>query len=264
VTLDAAEFEHAAGAFVERLGPARLRLLADRLERDRAGEDAAVAAVPVAGFDDAARAVLEARLRDGVPHSVAVAYLRGVAAGYGRHAESLRVESVWSGPASHRVPVRATARVLVDLVAEASRELLLMTYSAKPYEPLLETLASALRRGVTVAVVVETLQGAGTALAGGEPAAAFASLLPAVELWHWPASLREETGAKMHAKLAVADRRLLWVSSANLTSSGVGTNIEAGLLVRGGSAPPRAAEHIDALKARGVLTRLWPSAAGAS
>jgi phosphatidylserine/phosphatidylglycerophosphate/cardiolipin synthase-like enzyme len=262
VTLDAAAFERAAGAFVERLGPARLRLLADSLERDRAGEEASVAAAPVAGFDDAARAVLEARRRDGVPHPEAVAYLRGVAAGYSRHAESLRVESVWSGPASHRVPVRATARVLADLVAEASRELLLMTYSAKPYEPLLEALASALHRGVAVAVVVETLQGAGTALAGSEPAAAFASL-PGVELWHWPASLREESGAKMHAKLAVADRRLLWVSSANLTSSGVGTNIEAGLLVRGGTAPPRAAEHIDALKARGVLTRLWSSAAGA-
>jgi phosphatidylserine/phosphatidylglycerophosphate/cardiolipin synthase-like enzyme len=43
----------------------------------------------------------------------------------------------------------------------------------------------------------------------------------------------------MHAKIAVADRRVLLVTSANLTQSGVAKNIEAGLLIRG--APPRSA-----------------------
>ena len=61
----------------------------------------------------------------------------------------------------------------------------------------------------------------------------------------------------MHAKIAVADRRTLLVSSANLTQSGVDTNIEAGLLVRGGAAPQRAAEHLDRLVADGTLARLF-------
>jgi phosphatidylserine/phosphatidylglycerophosphate/cardiolipin synthase-like enzyme len=39
----------------------------------------------------------------------------------------------------------------------------------------------------------------------------------------------------MHAKVAVADRRVLLVSSANLTVSGIDENIEAGVLVRGES-----------------------------
>jgi phosphatidylserine/phosphatidylglycerophosphate/cardiolipin synthase-like enzyme len=60
----------------------------------------------------------------------------------------------------------------------------------------------------------------------------------------------------MHAKLAVADRRVLLVTSANLTQSGVAKNIEAGLLIRGGTAPARAAEHVDALRSSGKLTRL--------
>ena len=76
------------------------------------------------------------------------------------------------------------------------------------------------------------------------------------ELWHWPPRARTEPGAKMHAKIAVADRSALLVSSANLTQSGVGTNIEAGVLVRGGHAPRRAAEHVAHLIAAGVLTRL--------
>ena len=56
----------------------------------------------------------------------------------------------------------------------------------------------------------------------------------------------------MHAKLAIADRRVLLVTSANLTQSGVGRNIEAGLLTRGGVAPIRAAEHVDALRSNGT------------
>lgn len=61
---------------------------------------------------------------------------------------------------------------------------------------------------------------------------------------------------KMHAKLAVADQQVLFVSSANLTHAEVAKNLEAGLLVRGGTAPKRAAEHIAELKATGVLVPL--------
>ncbi len=130
-----------------------------------------------------------------------------------------------------------------------------MTYSARPHPPVIEALSAARARGIRVSVVVETLQGAGGALAGTEPAAAFRAV-PGVELWHWPPRARTEPGAKMHAKIAVADRWALLVSSANLTQSGVGTNIEAGVLVRGGHAPRRAAEHVAHLIAAGVLTRL--------
>jgi hypothetical protein len=125
--------------------------------------------------------------------------------------------------------VRATAAVLADVVREARHELLLMTYSAKPHQPLRDALGAAMSRGVAVSVVVETLQGAGSALSGHEPYQAFTGV-PGLELWHWPASKRTEPGAKMHAKLAVADRRVLLVTSANLTQSGVAKNIEAGLL----------------------------------
>jgi hypothetical protein len=66
--------------------------------------------------------------------------------------------------------------VLVDVAGEASYELVLMTYSAAPYQPLLDALARALERGVSVMVVVETLQGAGSALSDAEPAHAFTEL----------------------------------------------------------------------------------------
>lgn len=97
--------------------------------------------------------------------------------------------------------------------------------------------------------------GAGSALADDEPYRAFTGI-DGIELWHWPTDRRAEPGAKMHAKLATADRRILLITSANLTQSGVRKNIEAGLLIRGGAAPVRTAEHVDALRANGDLIRL--------
>ena len=223
-------------------GAETLRAIADGMERGRS-ESALVALLPRHG--DLVRRVA----------SDPTDYLRGLADGYARAAARQQVESVWSGPHSHTVPVRSTEQALVDLIGAAGDQLWLMTYSARPHPPVITALCAARERGVRVRVVVETLKGAAGALAGREPGAAFLGV-PGVELWHWPVPARPEQSARMHAKVAVADRRELLVSSANLTQSGTVTNIEAGLLVRGGSAPRRAAEHLDALVAAETLARL--------
>ena len=268
------EFVAEAQALVGRFGVERLRAVAAAVAAG-GPPHTVTSAVPVPGFAEAAARLLAALdgavgpgggsgdptgrgsggPTGGRPRADAAAYLRGLADGYATRAAEVRIESVWSGPGTHPVPVRATAQVLVDVVGQASSELLLMTYAAKPYPPLREALTAAVGRGVAVTVVVETLSGAGGALAGAEPAAAFADL-PGIQLFHWPTERRGEQNAKMHAKIAVADRRVLLVSSANLTQAGVARNIEGGLLVHGGAAPRRAAEHIAELTARGVLARL--------
>lgn len=246
-------FEEAVAAAVDRIGPAGLMELATAL--GEAPGSMVPAASARAGFAECARSILAALPSGECARQETIGYLRGVAAGYAQRADAVRVESVWSGPSSHRVPVRSTAQVLASVISESMSELVLATYSAKPYPPIIEELAAAVRRGVTVTVVVETLQGAGSALAGSEPAAAFASV-KGIQMWHWPDMKRPAQGGKMHAKIAVADRRVLLVSSANLTQSGIETNIEAGVLTRGGTAPARAAEHIAELQASGTLHRL--------
>ena len=240
-------FAAAVGEAAEVLGPAALRRLAADIEDGR---------VSTAGGTELLSAIDDAWRHDGADRAGAAAYVRGVADGYARRDAAERVESVWSGPHHHGVPVRSTAQALVDLVAGAADRLWLTTYSARPHPPLIDALCAARSRGVPVSVVVETLQGAAGALGGAEPAAAFLAV-PGVDLWHWPVARRPDRSARMHAKIAVADRRILLVSSANLTQSGVDTNIEAGLLVRGGAAPQRAAEHLDRLVADGALARLF-------
>jgi phosphatidylserine/phosphatidylglycerophosphate/cardiolipin synthase-like enzyme len=238
--------EHAGADLLRLHGPAALRTVTDHVFAVWPREAILRDAPDAGGLLDALSAV---------DRSAGLAYLMGLAAGYTQRAAEVSVETVWSGPGSHHVPVRATAAVLADLIREARQELLLMTYSARPHQPLTDALSTAVARGVTVTIVVETLQGAGSALSGDEPYQAFAGIT-GIELWQWPPARRTEKGAKMHAKLAVADRRVLLITSANLTQSGVAKNIEAGLLIRGGAAPQRAAEHVAALQACGQLIRL--------
>lgn len=245
------QFHEAAAAAATELGADALDVLATRIA---AGWPAhAILSERGWRFDGPAAAVLAALNSGGTRHEAA-AYLKGLAEGLRRGHTTVSVETVWSGPASNAVPVRATAQVLLDVIAEAERDLRLMTYSARPHHEVRAALAAAAARGVAVTVVVETLHGADGALEV-EPAAAFAGI-NGVRLWHWPIEQRHGSRGKMHAKLAVGDRRTLLVSSANLTQSGVSTNLEAGLLVRGGTAPQRVAEHIDQLQASGVLRPL--------
>lgn len=243
----------AVAAILRDLGVGAVEVLAAAVAAG--GPPAAIAVASARpGFAAAVVRVQQAQAVEAMSGAELVCYLRGVAAGYRQRESAVQVETVWTGPATHRVPVRTTAQVLVDLVSQARTHLLLMTYSAVPHPPLITRLCAAIDAGVVVDVVVETLQGAGSALSGAEPAAAFAGA-PGVRLWQW-APDRRDVGAKMHAKVAVADRFALLVSSANLTASGIDRNIEAGVLVRGGDAPERVVEHFTELAAAGALVRL--------
>ena len=123
--------EKAGADLLRRLGPAALRTVVTHAA-DAWPRDAILRVTP-----DAA-ALLDA-LAD-VDRTAGLAYLTGLAAGYAQRAAEVTVETVWSGPGSLHVPVRATAAVLADVVREARRELLLMTYSARHYQPLTDAL----------------------------------------------------------------------------------------------------------------------------
>ncbi|MFF8594297.1 phospholipase D-like domain-containing protein [Streptomyces sp. NPDC015220] len=77
--------------------------------------------------------------------------------------------------------------------------------------------------------------------------------MPGLSLWHWARDPSAHAHSRRHAKLAVADRRTLFLGSADLTESAARRDIEAGVLVHGGEAPRRAAEHVLELQRLGIL-----------
>lgn len=248
------DFEAAAEEAAAVLGPSRTKDLAGLLARGHSrGRVLAELASP--RVREVVVQLYRAMEEDALPLPEAAAYLRGYAAAHLRARDAVQVRTVWSGPSTPGVPVRATAQVLVEVIGEAQDELLAMTYAARPYPALTQALTDAAARGVHTHVVVETLAGARGLLAGREPASAFASV-PGLLLWHWVRDPVTDSFARQHAKLAVADRRVLFLGSANLTESAARRNIEAGVLVRGGDAPQRASEHIVELQRQGILQRL--------
>ncbi|MFE0762765.1 DISARM system phospholipase D-like protein DrmC [Streptomyces smyrnaeus] len=248
------EFEQAAARAVAVLGPSRTKDLAGMLVGGR-GPDYILQATHHAAAVPALRELLEAAESHAVDGAEAAAYLRGYVAGWSDARQDVEVRTVWSGPRTSNVPVRSTAQVLIDLVRGAQEDLIAMTYSARAYGRLTGAFREAVARGVRVDVVVETRDGADGLLSGPEPAAAFAAV-PEVRVWHWPTAARTQRGARMHAKIAVADSRRLFLGSANLTASAATRNLEAGALIEGGSAPQRTVEHVRELQRTGILRPL--------
>jgi cardiolipin synthase A/B len=158
--------------------------------------------------------------------------------------EQVQVTPVWTGPQSDHIHGRLTLAALADLIDEARRELLLVSYATIPGDDVRAALGAAAAKGVEITLLLERNVDNPQFTGHSDP---FPNL-PARRLC-WPAHARP-SGASMHAKLLVVDRRTALVGSANLTGYGLERNLECGLLLRGGPVPGRLVDHL--LAADGV------------
>lgn len=160
-----------------------------------------------------------------------------------------QVSVAWTGPASYEVPVRATSAVLAEVIENARKTLIVVSFAAYKVAAVVEALQAAAERGVEVRLVFESVVESKGKLSH-DAKDAFDALGDAVSFYVWPAELRLSEGgghASMHAKCAVADRRTAFVTSANLTGAAMTANMELGLVVRGGDVPKRIARHFESL-----------------
>lgn len=220
-----------------------------------------VNAVPTAVFRHHAAAICEAwsALQGSVVHGSGVALsVRAAAAAVHEMRGEQQVFVVWTGPAGYEVPVRATSMVLGEVIEEARKTLMVVSFAAYRVAAVVEALRAAAARGVVVRLVLESVIESKGKLSH-DAKQAFDALGNTVSFYVWPAELRVSAHgghASMHAKCAVADRRTAFVTSANLTGAAMTDNMELGLVVRGGDVPQRIADHFEALIATGTLRQL--------
>jgi phosphatidylserine/phosphatidylglycerophosphate/cardiolipin synthase-like enzyme len=175
--------------------------------------------------------------------------LAGAATAIHRARARQTIDVVWTGPESGIATSRLTAATVIGLVAEARREILLVSYATMTEPGLNAALAEAAGRGVEITLVTERntdnpgYHGTDVPFPG----------LRAIRL-HWPATQRA-SGASLHAKVIVVDDEIALVTSANLTSRAMEANLECGILVRGGPQPSAIRAHVNALWSRGQLRR---------
>lgn len=146
-----------------------------------------------------------------------------------------QIELLWSGPSSaNQIPVRRIDQALYDLIANASREILLVTFAAAKIGRLTEVLWKAVQRGVKIRLILEFKQSSEGQLSYDSLTAFPASLIDAAEVYHWPVERRERNQAgrpgKLHAKMAIVDE-VVMVSSANLTDDAFNRNMEVGVMI---------------------------------
>lgn len=159
---------------------------------------------------------------------------------------SQSVDLVWTGP-DVTAPMRRSAAVLLELIRGARRDLVIVSFAAFRIADALEALESAAQRGVAMRFVLESEeQSDGRYRQHGISPFSFLAQHSNVKFFVWPRA-RRPSGALLHAKAVVADASAALITSANLTENAISSNIEIGVLVRGGEAPKRLHDHVTQL-----------------
>lgn len=171
-----------------------------------------------------------------------------------------RIEFLWSGPLpANQIPARRIDQAIYDLVANAKREILLVTFAAAKIERLTGELLKAAQAGVKIQLVLEFEQSSEGQLSFDALNAFPTALINACEIYHWPVEKRERNQAgrpgKLHAKMAIVDDVAV-VSSANLTDDAFNRNLEVGIMVRNPEFLASAKTYFKRLISEGTLSRM--------
>jgi phosphatidylserine/phosphatidylglycerophosphate/cardiolipin synthase-like enzyme len=242
LVVDAADALHAA----QGLEPSRLRAQV-------------LSAVPQPALRDRVRGLLD-RWQAEAPRVTAEGL--GLALSAAAHtAEHFRqqqtLELVWTGPDSQVLPLRRTDQALLELINGAQNRLIIISFAVYKATAIASALVQAARRHVAVDVCLETPDASEGKVAYDMLAALGPDVRRQASYYVWPLDKRplSPTGhhGSLHAKVAVADGRVLLISSANLTEYAMTLNMEMGVLLRGGELPKQVELHFARLIDTGIL-----------
>lgn len=168
----------------------------------------------------------------------------------------LSIELVWTGPNAGIVPMRRTDQALLELINGATKELTIISFAVYKIPELVKALKRAITRGVRIRMVVETPEASNGKISFGIDSLGD-DLLRNLTIFVWPLDKRpiNEEGkyGSLHVKCAVADRKGLFISSANLTEYALTLNMEMGLLIYNEHLAKQLMEHIDKLITEYIL-----------
>ena len=112
---------------------------------------------------------------------------------------------------------------------------------------VINALQRAVRRGVYTRVLLERSKEQGGTVSVDSTAMSKQNV-PGAHRFEWnKPSGGSESRASVHAKCAVADGSVAFVTSANLSDAAMERNMELGVLLRGGHVPRLLDEHLAAL-----------------
>lgn len=160
-----------------------------------------------------------------------------------------KTEIVWTGPSTGQVPVRHTEQVLCETINYAKRDIFLVSFVAYEIDSVIKAMRDAIGRNVQINFLLEpSLEHGGKV--SQDSMKMMKSLFPSAIIYSWSGKSNsniEHPNGAIHAKCAIADSELAFITSANLTTAAMERNIELGVLIRGGKIPSELIIHLNSL-----------------
>lgn len=155
-------------------------------------------------------------------------------------------ELVWTGPTTPFVSARRTEQALLQVIGAAKQTLFVTSFVAYDISTIVKALNDASIRGVSISMLLESSQDHGGSISF-DVLGKMRTLVPSVQLYAWRERATPFADGRVHAKIAVADSDVCFITSANLTGHAMEQNMEAGVLISGGQIPRLLHEHLQAL-----------------
>ncbi len=220
--------------------PTKLKALASKARNTTAGD-----CEVLKGFfgtdaaNNALNKVLKEWQQEGCSGEEVAGLISGMSFGYSTEKKEEQIELVWTGPDLNQLPVRRSEQVLLDVINEAKESLYIVSFVLINIPNVEIAIVSALSRGVNVKMLLESEEKNGS-LDFQKKIEQLVLRIPGLRVFVWPRNKREEIVggfARVHAKFAVADEKVAFLTSANLTSTALDKNIEMGVRIKGGNIP---------------------------
>ena len=165
------------------------------------------------------------------------------------------VELVWTGPTTPFVSARRTEQALLQVINAATETLFITSFVAYEIPTIVKALGAANNRGVQISMLLESSQEHGGTITV-DAIGKMRTLVPSAQLYAWQEKVDPFLGGRVHAKVAVADDRVCFITSANLTGHAMEKNMEAGVLVSGSRIPKLLSDHLRALVDTKVVSKV--------
>ncbi len=147
--------------------------------------------------------------------------------------------------------------VLLEVIESANNNLFVVSFVAYNIESVIKSLENAVVRAVQVDVLLESSKSHGGKI-DIDSIQTLRNRIPSINIYKWKSASKDSgkmTGA-VHAKCAVADSKLAFITSANLTMAAMEHNMELGVLIRGGDLPEKLQRHLESLVVTELLEKL--------
>ncbi|MBS0614530.1 MAG: phospholipase [Proteobacteria bacterium] len=155
-------------------------------------------------------------------------------------------ELVWTGPTTPFVSARRTEQALLQVIGAAKQTLFITSFVAYDVSTIVKALNDTSTRGVSISMLLESSQDHGGSISF-DVIGKMRALVPTAKLYAWRERVVPFADGRVHAKVAVADGEVCFITSANLTGHAMEQNMEAGVLLTGGQIPKLLLDHLQAL-----------------